>query len=228
MIEPSNASKEQLPLERALSSIRPTLHALLAQFNQAAEKKTHHRVMFVSPESGDGTTTLATGAALMLVRHFRQKVALVEANLYSPAMAAFLDIDPGPGLIEVADGSAEASAAVRNSKLHGLYVLTAGGGRTPAQGELAEGAIQNLLAGIAGGHRFTIIDAPPVLEHPETCLLLEHVDEVLLVVRAGSTHGERAKAAVRIIEDAGGKVGGVFLNRYKADMPFGIGRHREL
>ena len=73
------------------------------------------------------------------------------------------------------------------------------------------------------GYRYTIIDAPPILEHPETCLLLEHVDEVLLVVQAGSTYARRANAAVQIVKDAGVKVSGVFLNRFKPNMPFGIG-----
>ncbi len=223
-IQPSNATKARLPVEDALSSIRPVLHTLLAQFIQAAEKGEHHRVMFVSPESGDGTTTIATSAALMLVRHFRQSVALIEANLYSPAMAAYLDIPPGPGLLDIADDKIKAEDAVRNSKLHGLYVLTAGGDRGPEEGELANSAMRELIANVSHSHRFTIIDAPPLLEYPETCLLLEHVDEVLLVVRAGSTYTARAKAAAQIIEDAGVKVGGVFLNRYKSHMPFGIGR----
>ncbi len=226
MIQPSNASKARLPVEQDLPSIRPVLHSLLAQFTQAAETKKNHCVMFVSPESGDGTTTIATSAALMLVRHFRQQVALVEANLYSPAMAAYLDIPPGPGLLEVSEGAVEANDAVRNSKLHGLYVLTAGGGRAPHEGELASAEMRDLIAKVSREHRFTIIDAPPLLEYPETCLLLEHVDEVLLVVRAGSTYTKRAKAAIRIVEDAGVQVGGVFLNRYKSNMPFGIGRRQ--
>jgi len=224
MIQPSNAGKKRLPVEDALAPIRPILHAILARFTQAADKNQRHRVMFVSPEHGDGTTTIATSTALMLVRHFRRKVALIEANLYNPAMASYLDIPAGPGLLEVADGDAVQADAVRNSKLNGLYVLTAGGGRAPHEGELAGEELRNLIADISCNHRFTIIDAPPLLERPETCLLLEHVDEVILVVRAGSTETDRAKAAVQILEDAGVHVSGVFLNRFKPDLPLGLGR----
>jgi len=227
MIQPSNASRAKLPVEETLSSIRPVLHALLAHFTQAAEQKGRHRVMFVSPESGDGTTTIATSAALMLVRHLRRQVALIEANIYSPAMAAYLDIPPGPGLLEVASGEALGAEAVRNSKLHGLYVLTAGGGHQPGEGELAGEEMRDLIVDVSEKHNFTIIDAPPLLEHPETCLLLEHVDEVLLVVRAGSTYSNRAKAAVRIVEDAGVQISGVFLNRFKPNLPFGLGHKRK-
>ncbi len=218
--------KSWLPVEEALASVRPIFHALLAQLTQAAEVQGRHRVMFASPEHGDGTTTLATCTALMLVRHFRRDVALVEANLYQPAMASYLGMPPGPGLLDVANGDADPAQAVRRSSLEGLHVLTAGGSRPPAEGELAGEALRALITQTSREHPFTIIDAPPLLEHPEACLLLEHVDEVLLVVRAGSTHTNRAKAAVQIVEDAGVKVGGVFLNRFKPHLPLGLGKHQ--
>jgi len=220
----SSGETEQLPIEETLSSFRPILQNLLAKFIQASEEKKRHRVMFVSPMHGDGTTTIATSTALMLAKHLRQSVALIEANLYTPAMASYVGIPPGPGLREVADGEVAPECAVRNSKIDGLYVLTAGDGRQPGEGELAAEPLRALIADVSERMRFTIIDAPPLLEHPETCLLLEHVDEVLLVVRAGSTLEDQAKAAVRIVEDAGVQVGGVFMNRYKPDRSFGLGR----
>ena len=224
MTQPSNAHNAPLPVEAAMPQIRPILHAMMAEFIQAAGEKRNHRVMFVSPEHGDGTTTVAVSSALMLVRHFRSSVALVEANLYTPSMAAYLDIPPGPGLLDVAEGTATSEDAVRNSKLHGLYVLTAGGTRPPEEGELAGEHMRELIRQVSETKRYTLIDAPPLLEHPETCLLLEHVDEVVMVVRAGSTHEERAKAAIQIVKDAGVEISGVFLNRFKPDLPFGFGR----
>jgi len=215
---PSNTNRARLPVEAALESVRPTFHKLLARLVQATEQSEHHRVMFVSPEHGDGTTTLATSTALMMVRHFRRDVALVEANLYTPAMARYLDIAEGPGLLDVADGDVKPMQAVRNSRLHGLYVVTAGGSRPPGEGELAGDEMRGLIDLVARSHRYTIIDAPPLLDHPETCLLLEHVDEVLLVVRAGSTKLAQARAAVEIVERAGVKFSGVFLNRYQPDL----------
>lgn len=214
---PSNSDRARLPVEAALESVRPTFHKLLAQLVQATEQADNHRLMFVSPEHGDGATTLATSTALMMVRHFRRDVALVEANLYTPAMARYLDIPEGPGLLDVADGEVKPLEAVRNSRLHGLYVVTAGGNRRPGEGELAGDEMRGLIDEVSRSHRYTIIDAPPLLDHPETCLLLEHVDNVILVVRAGHTTLARARAAVEIIERTGVKITGVFLNRYQPD-----------
>jgi len=218
--------KAWLPVEEALGSVRPIFHALLAQLTQATEGQRRHRVMFVSPEHGDGTTTLASCTALMLVRHFRRAVALIEANLYQPAMAGYLGMPPRPGLLDVANGVVEPEQAVRRSSVEGLSVLTAGGDRLPAVGELADEVVRGLITKVSQEHRYTIIDAPPLLEHPEACLLLEHVEEVFMIVRAGATQINRAKAAVQIVKDAGVRVGGVFLNRYRPNLPLGIGKHR--
>lgn len=227
MIHSSNSDKGRLPVEEAMASARSALHALLAQFIQAAGEKGQHRVMFVSPDAGDGTTTMATSTALMLVRHFRRGVALVEANVYSPSMAGYLDITACPGILDVSQGSTSPEEAIRNSKLEGLYVLTAGGSRTPEEGELAAENVRDLISQASELCQFTIIDAPPILEHPEACLLLEHVDEVIMVVRAGETQRKRAEAAIQIIEDAGGAVSGLFINRYRSPLPFGLERFQK-
>jgi len=213
-----------LPIETALRPMRGRLHGLLGQMTKAFEGVERRRVMFVSPEHGDGTTTIAACAALMLIRHFRRDVALVEANLFSPALGGYLGIGAGPGLIDVLDGSVEPQAAVRNSKVDGLYVVTAGGQRESEDGELATARLRELIDQVSSEHRYTIVDAPPILEHPETCLLLEDVDEVFLVVRAGATLQERAREAIQVLEDAGISVGGVFLNRYRPHLPLGLDR----
>ena len=72
-------------------------------------------------------------------------------------MASYLGIPPGPGMMEVADGEALPTAAVRNSKIDGLYALTAGECRAPIAGDLAAQALQSLIATISESMRFSII-----------------------------------------------------------------------
>lgn len=224
MIGITKHSAESLPVQSALHALRGRFHGLLGQLTQASRTIEHYRVMFVSPEHGNGTTTLAACTALTLIRQLRRDVALVEANLYTPALACYLGIDSGPGLLDVMDGAAVPEAAVRNSKVEGLYAVTAGGDRIPDEGELADDSLGSLVDRVATEHRYTIVDAPPVLEHPEACLLLERVDDVILVVDAATTPRSRAQEAVKLVADAGGRVSGVFLNRYRSDLPFGFER----
>lgn len=218
----SSPRQVALPIDPVMAAVRPTLHALMAQITQNVGHKQNHRVMFVSPEHGDGTSTLATTTALTLVRQLRREVTLVEANIYTPAIASYLDLPPAPGLLEFADGIADAESVVRSSRVGGLRVLTAGDCRQPEQGELGSDELRRLISQVAVQQQFTVIDAPPLLEHPEACLLLDDVDEVLLVVRAGSTHEDAAREAVTVLEEAGVSARGVFLNRFTPDLPFGM------
>ena len=68
----------------------------------------------------------------------------------------------------------------------------------------------------------SIFDAPPLLTHPESRVLLEHVDGVVLVVRARSSRRADVASVKQILDDAGVPVFGSILNRYKSDMPFGM------
>ena len=67
-----------------------------------------------------------------------------------------------------------------------------------------------------------IVDAPPILEHPESKLLLGCTDQVVLVLRAGHTTRRQAKAALRLIEQSGVPVLGTVLNRFKGGLPFDL------
>ncbi len=68
-----------------------------------------------------------------------------------------------------------------------------------------------------------IIDAPPLIDHPESRILLEYVDGVVLVLRARSSESDAAQKTLRFLEEAGVPVLGSVLNRFKSDMPFGMG-----
>lgn len=217
-------STQPLPIEYAFQSVRKVFAPLLATLLERTKGDERNRIVFVSPDPSAGTTTLATSAALVLVRSFRTDVALIEANLYRPAMASYLGISASPGLLDVADGRAEAEQSVRNSLVDGLYVLAAGSGRQPEEGEIATPVVRELLDKTSHDHRYTLIDAPPVLEYPESTALLEQADKVILVTQAGRTRMKRAQHAIELIRAAGVPVSGIFINRYKPHRPFGLGR----
>lgn len=211
-----------IPIEEALASIHRSFSPLLAPFVERTKGDTGNRIVFVGPERGAGTTTVATCAALTLVRSFRVDAAVIEANLYAPRMASYLGLPDSPGLLDVADGRSTLEQALRNSQLPGLYVLSAGSHRCREEGRLASPAVRELLRCATARHRYSILDAPPLLEYPESCSLLE-ASEVILVVCAGRTTKQHAKTAVQLIQDAGARLLGVFLNRYRSHRPFGIG-----
>jgi Mrp family chromosome partitioning ATPase len=91
------------------------------------------------------------------------------------------------------------------------------------QGELASDAGAKALDELCSRGPFTLIDAPPLLGHSYAQPLLTRADGVVMVVRARSTRLAPAEATVKMLEESGVSLLGSVLNRFKSDMPFGIG-----
>lgn len=227
MVDPHGNSRGPsgpLQLEQALEAVQPALDGIWSRFARARGRGegAPQRLLFTSPDHGAGTTTLAIATALGLTRNMRQDVCLVEANCFSPAMADYLRLPATPGMTDVLDGKADLEKAVRNSLVHGLYVLSAGSFRRPLPGELASPEVHDVLAEVARSGKHLVIDGPPLLDHPESRALFEFVDRAVLVLRARDTKQRRAEAAVRVLRESGVEIVGTVLNRFRSDLPFGL------
>lgn len=217
------SENKELPIATALGAAGQPLEALWSRFVFANAQSTPRKILFVSPDVGAGTTTVATCVSIGLARNLGASVALIEADRYSPAVAGYLDLPPGPGLIEVVDGTATVKAAIRNSRVDGLYVVSAGASRPPKSGDLGSAEARSLLLQVQSDHTYCIIDAPAILEYAESRLLLQYVDVAVLVLRADFTTRARIIAAARLIAESGVPLLGTVLNRFSPSLGFALG-----
>lgn len=213
-----------IPLLGALERSGPLADSLWGKLAYLDSTAVPLRVLFVGTEDGAGATTMAGAAALGLAQNLQVEVNLIEANLARPGLATALGMEPTPGLSELLQRREALDACRRPVKgCERLSVITAGGPRNAIPGEFATEHARSVLAEITGRGRFAIFDAPPLLTHPETRVLLEYVDGVILVLRARVTRRADAVAVKRILEDCRLPIFGSIFNRYKSDVPFGIG-----
>lgn len=204
-----------------LQAIADRLWPTLARL--AASKSTS-RVLFTAPERGSGTSTIAAAAALGLAQNLRVAIALVETDLERPSLADTLSLASSPGLSDVLEGKTPLASALQSvDGVPGLRVLTAGTPRAPIAGELATSMARALFAELTQMHRLVFFDAAPALDSSSARLLCQQVDGAVLVIRAGETHKERAAESLRAIDGAGAHLIGTIVNRYRSDLPFGIG-----
>jgi hypothetical protein len=103
---------------------------------------------------------------------------------------------------------------------NGLHVLPAGTARAPIPGEFTTEAFRAVIDGLAELCDYLIIDAPPVLDHLESRLLLRDADGALLVLRTGRTSKTDVDRACAILAEAGAPVLGAIFNAYKPAGPF--------
>ncbi|MDP6538811.1 MAG: CpsD/CapB family tyrosine-protein kinase [Planctomycetota bacterium] len=213
------AQLDTLPIDAVYGQVHESLGEILAALSRGERAGSLRRVAFVGSEHGAGATTLATCTALALARDLGEPTLLFEGNWTTPAMAGYLGLPPAPGLTTVLEGEATLEEAVRDTRVAGLRVLTAGGRRDDAW-EADRGEVRRLMQEAFGQGSSVIADIPPLLSHPEALRMLEDVDTTVLVLRAGSTSKAQAAAATRMLEGAGLPVLGTMLNRFRADRFF--------
>ena len=208
-------------LERASIVLElPVQSIWSALANKRVDGEQPRRILFSSPHHKDGTTLLTACTALALCRNTRSRVALVEANPYSPTLAAYAECDPTPGFAEVLREEIAGNEALSPSYQPGLDLLPAGRVSPTEPVDWQGPNVHRLLAQEFENYAFTFIDAPPLLDRPASRLLFEYADLVVLVVRAGLTTKSDALMTHQILKDTGVPVAGMVVNRFKKTLPF--------
>ncbi|TAJ13020.1 MAG: hypothetical protein EPO68_13400 [Planctomycetota bacterium] len=172
------------------------------------------RLVVTSAEPRAGTTVIAAATAIGLVRHRRVSACLVETHVERPALAAYLGLRPA-GLTDILDGRAELKDCLQEPRgCPDLFVLPAGTARAPVPGELVTERMRALLEQLGQLGRCLVLDAPALLGHIESRMLLQRADGALLVLRAGATRGADARRAVEIVRESGATLLGSILNAH--------------
>jgi len=183
----------------------------------------HPRViLFISPEAGDGKSTLIADLALVQ-REAGERVAIVEANLRRPVMARLLNTAGSVGLADVLTGaqtldeamqtvygsrpaepeqageSAGGVATVVGSRsLGSLSLLSSGPEVSNPPALLASPAMAELLRGMADDYDAVLVDGPSPLEVSDVMPLLPVVDGIVCVARVGHTREASAQKLVQL------------------------------
>ena len=83
-------------------------------------------LMFTSPETGSGTTTVVLNLAITAARDRGVRIALIDADLRRPAVAERLGLAASPGLAEWLDHPYPLRLALQPTALPNLQIVAAG------------------------------------------------------------------------------------------------------
>jgi Mrp family chromosome partitioning ATPase/capsular polysaccharide biosynthesis protein len=193
------------------------INALRAHVRREKARFCTTTLLVVSPDRGDGKTTVATNLAIALARSGTRTI-LIDAHREEPAVARLLDISDEPGLASVLEGTAFAGdAAVAPLKGIPLRVVPAGDLSASAD-LLASNVAANLLDEIVTyfPDAVVIVDGPAARTGSAALDLARLVDGVLIVADAGSASTADLLATAERIEKLDTRVVGVVLNRVTA------------
>jgi Mrp family chromosome partitioning ATPase len=164
-------------------------------------------MLLIGTRSEAGTTTVGLNVAITAARQ-GLRVAVVDANLRRPAVAARLGLEASPGLTEVLAEERTIAEALRTTEQTDLTVLTAG---SPAPTLATTEAIGALLAELRERFDLVLVDGPRWEGRGAVAALAGGCDAVFVVVPRGEADSTPARDLVRSLPEQGIRLAGCIL-----------------
>lgn len=151
-------------------------------------------------------------------------ILVIDGNLNKPNLHLLFGIDQQHGVNEfVLTASTKDKYTINISPNH-FNFITSGKTNSNSQDIWVSMRIKSLMEKLRSQFEYILIDAPPVIGHPETLALSKLTDGVLFVVKANQTRWEIIDEARGQLQETGAKVLGVVLNERRFFIPGGIYR----
>ena len=175
------------------------------------------------PQEGKSTTCIFLGVAMA---QSGNRVLLLDTDMRRPRLHKAFGVPNDVGISSLVVGEGTLDKAVKSTEVPNLFVLPCGP-MPPNPAELLHTqAFAELLK--AAGEKFDriILDSPPLNPVSDSAVLATQADGVVLVLRAGKTHREAARRALRSLADVQAQMYGAILNdldvmnpRYRRHVP---------
>ncbi len=205
-------------------------------------ERTGNNVFLVTssgPAEGKSTTTsnLATAFA-----QGGKRVLLIGANMRRPQMYKIFGLDRERGLSNILAGEIAWKEAVKDFRdvalheggqlelatapgLDHLFFITAGGRTIQPAEWLSLPTFKQLLEEVRKEFDIVLVDGTPVLPVPDSVIIAQAVDQVLLVDQVGVASKESVRRALKSLQNVGGTVAGLVLNDVRSSWAEGADFH---
>lgn len=165
------------------------------------------------PAEGKTTTSFALATALA---RLKRKVLLIDADMRSPSVHSFFELDNGRGLSNFLSGGENVDELIRSTPLPNLFAMTAGP-QPPSSAELLSGdRLALLLSELLTRFDHVVLDAPPVMGLADAPLISSRVEGVVFVVESHGTQRGMAKIALDRLRATNSQVLGAVLTKFDA------------
>ncbi len=199
-------------LEDQHSTVSEAFRTLRASLRLADEEK-QLSVLITSATPGEGKSFCAMNLCVALAQQDMQTL-LIDADLRKPVIEArMFGTTEQVGLSDFLTGRADIDQIVRETRVPGLSVITAG--RTyqnPAELLSRTERVSALLALVEGRFDRIVVDSAPVLAVSDTLSLARLFRTITLVVRSHKTGRRYSRRAIDLLARTGHPVWGVTMN----------------
>ncbi|MEU4692546.1 cellulose synthase operon protein YhjQ/BcsQ [Actinoplanes sp. NPDC023714] len=172
----------------------------------------------------EGTTAVTCGLAIAMAET-GARVAVVDANLRTPGLARYLDLESSVGLAEVLTGDAKVPDVLQSS-LGGRVTVLPAGEHTRDPGEiLASPRLGATVRTLTERFDIVLVDSPALHGVADAAVIGQVTDSALLVVRANHTRAAEVEKSMDLLQRVGARLAGAVLNALPRTLPTGKDWH---
>jgi len=206
---------------------------LRAQIIYPAHKEPPRTIMVTSAVSGDGKSFVSANLAACIAMGIKEHVLLIDCDLRDPSLYKIFGISTKcEGLSSYLTDKSDLTELLCKTSVSKLTVLPSGNSINNPSELLSSEKMQHLISDVRSRYpdRFIVLDTTPLELTPETSVLANQVDGVLMVVQYGKTPRKLAKSAIEKISKE--KLLGIVFNGYEKPMQeytnygYGYGKKR--
>ncbi|MCY4634690.1 MAG: polysaccharide biosynthesis tyrosine autokinase [Acidobacteria bacterium] len=173
-------------------------------------------VLTTSTIPGEGKSCISANLAIALAQT-GLRTLLIDADLRRPQQHAYFDMDLEPGLSNLLVGAAAEKAAVRETSVPKLSLLSAGKIPPDPTDLLGSKAFRELVESWRGRFDWIVVDSTPVSPVADALVTAQVTVGVLFIVGTGATSWRSAADAIERLRQANGHVLGTVLNKAALD-----------
>jgi capsular exopolysaccharide synthesis family protein len=193
------------------------LHSKLLCRNQQGRRL--RTLMFTGIDHGIGVTTAVVNFGRALAETSGRRVLIIDINLRTPRLHSIFKLNPDDGITELFLDNGVKTCAFKKVAEGQLSVITCGKNYSDGANYFERERIAVLIKEALDKFDFVILDTAPITKFADPQAICSLADGVLLVIQSGKTRPQQALRAKKELEDAGGKLLGVILNKRKYYIP---------
>ena len=166
----------------------------------------------------EGKSTVLANLAVTTAQAGR-RVILVDCDLRRPTLHSIFNLKNNVGLTTmIVDDTAMESPPLQDTGVEGLQLVSSGPLPPNPSELLGSRRMEEIIAALLERADVVLFDAPPVVAVTDAAVLATKVDGVLLVINAGGTKRDYARAAKARLEKVNANLLGAVLNNVRFDV----------
>lgn len=186
--------------------------------NADSDKKV---MLITSTAPGEGKSYVSANLATTFAQ-IDKKVLIIDADMRKGRQYSLFNLNPKPGLSNYLSGVVEKNftddkeninSFIQETNIDNLYLLAAGSVPPNPSELLVSNKMNSIIETLKNDFDIIIFDAPPCLIVADALMIARLVDFSILVTAQNITRMEDLIKSKTTIENVGGKVAGVVLNK---------------